>query len=107
MKRPAVWLAVALLFLSFAFISYRILWLKYPVLPTAPGKAWQLNIEAYIRADQKEVSVMIGLPHTDAGGIVVEERITSGKLTLNLLREGPNQVGIWSGDVGQSQTTQA
>jgi hypothetical protein len=103
MKRPAVWLAVALLFLSFAFISYRILWLKYPVLPTAPGKAWQLNIEAYIRADQKEVSVMIGLPHTDAGGIVVEERITSGKLTFNLLREGPNQVGIWSGDVGPEE----
>jgi len=103
MKRPAVWLAVVLLFLSFAFISYRILWLRYPAFPTAPGKAWQLHMEAYIKADQKEISVMIGLPHTDAGGIVVEERITSGKLTLNLLREGPNQVGIWSGDVGPEE----
>jgi hypothetical protein len=28
MKRPAVLLAVALLILSFALISYRILWLK-------------------------------------------------------------------------------
>jgi hypothetical protein len=103
MKRPAVVLAVGLLLLSFAFISYRILWLDYPVFPTAPGKAWQLDMEAHIKADQKEISVMIGLPHTNAGGIVVEERITSGKLAFNLLREGPNQVGIWSGDIGPEE----
>jgi hypothetical protein len=103
MRRPAVVLAEGLLLLSFAFISYRILWLEYPVFPTAPGKAWQLNMEAHIKADQKEMSVMIGLPHTDAGRIVVEERITSGQLTFNLLREGPNQIGIWSGDVGPQE----
>jgi len=103
MKRPAVWLAAALVFVSFAFISYRILWLEYPVFPTAPGKAWQFNMEAHIKADQKEVRVMIGLPHTDAARSVVEERITSGKMTLDLLREGPNQVGIWSGDVGPGE----
>jgi hypothetical protein len=100
MKRPAVVLAVGLLLLSFAFISYRILWLDYPVFPTAPGKTWQLDMKAHIKGDQEAIRVMIGLPYTNAGGIVVEERITSGKLTFNLLREGPNQVGIWSGDVG-------
>jgi len=103
MKRPALLLAVVLLLLSSAFISYRILWLGYPIFPTAPGKAWQLDMEARIKADQKEIRVMIGLPHNHPGGIVAEERITSGTLTFNLLREEPNQVGIWSGDIGPEE----
>ena len=40
---------------------------------------------------------MIGLPYTHGERIVVEERIHSGTLNFNLLRQGPNQVGIWSG----------
>ena len=60
-------------------------------------------MEAHIKADQKEISVMIGLPYSHAGQIVVEERITSGELNFNLLREGPNQIGIWSGDVGPGE----
>ena len=103
MKRPALLLAVVLLLISSAFISYRILWLGYPIFPTAPGKAWQLDMEARIKADQNGIRVMIGLPHNHPGGIVAEERITSGTLNFNLLREGPNQVGIWSGDIGSEE----
>ncbi len=103
MKRPAALLAVALLLLSFALISYRIIWLKYPLFPPAPEKAWKLDMEARLAAHQKEVNAKIGFPYTHAEQIVVEERITSGRLTFNLLREGPNQVGVWSGDVGPEE----
>jgi hypothetical protein len=101
MKRPAVWLAVVLFSFSFLVISYRILWLGYPFLPTVPGKAWQLSMEAHVTADKdQEITVRIGLPDNQAGRIVTEERITSGSLTFNLLREGPNQMGVWSGRGG-------
>jgi len=103
MKRPAVLLAVALLLLSFAFISYRIIWLGYPVFPTAPGKAWQLSMDAHVKSNPNQATVMIGLPYTHGGQIVVEERITSGKLTFNLFREDPNRVGTWSGDTGPEE----
>ncbi len=99
MKRPAILLAVALLLLSSAFISYRIIWLGYPIFPTAPGKAWQLDMDAHVKAGGKETTVMIGLPSTHPGGIVAEEHVTSGRLAFNLLRDGPNQVGVWSGAV--------
>jgi hypothetical protein len=46
MKRPAVLLAVALLLISFAVISYRVIWLKYPILPPAPAKVWQFSMDA-------------------------------------------------------------
>ena len=62
MKHTAVVLAVALLLLSAALISYRVIWLGYPVLPTAPGKAWQVSMDAHVKADKKEATVMIGLP---------------------------------------------
>ena len=104
MKHPAVWLAASLLFLSLALISYRIVWLGYPLLPTAPGRAWQFSMEAHVTsAKGEETTVMIGLPENDAGRIVTEERITSGLFTFNLLREGPNQVGVWSGSAGPGE----
>lgn len=99
MKRPAVLLAAALLLISFAVISYRVIWLKYPILPPATAKVWQLSMEAHVKGAGKETRVMIGLPSAHRGQLVAEERIHSGTLNFNLLREGPNQIGIWSGAV--------
>jgi len=64
MKRPAVLLAVALLLFSFALISYRIIWLKYPILPAAPEKVWHLSIDVHVKGEEKETTVMIGVPYT-------------------------------------------
>ena len=97
MKRPAVLLAVALLLVSFALICYRIIWLKYPIFPAAPEKVWQLSMDAHVKGGDKETTVMIGVPYTHRGQLVAEERIRSGTLNFNLLREGLNQVGVWSG----------
>jgi hypothetical protein len=99
MKRPAVLLAVALLLISFAVITYRVIWLKYPILPPARAKVWQLSMEAHVKGGEKETNAMIGLPSARRGLLVAEERIHSGTLNFNLLREGPNQVGVWSGAV--------
>jgi hypothetical protein len=99
MKRPAVLLALGLLLLSFLFISYRILWLNYPLFPPTPEQAWQLSMEAYVEADRGEIDVSIGFPIRHSGQIVSEERITSGNLIFNLLREGANQIGAWSGSI--------
>ncbi len=99
MNRPSILLAVALLIVSFALISYRILRLKYPIFPAAPEKVWQLSMDAHVMGGEKETTVMIGVPYTHRGQIVVEERISSGPLSFNLLREGPNQIGVWSGAI--------
>jgi hypothetical protein len=90
-------LAVALLVLSFAIISYRIIWLKYPLFPPAPGKAWQLSMEARVKAGPEETTIMMGLPFGHRERIVTDEQIHSGSLGFNLVREGPNQIGVWSG----------
>jgi hypothetical protein len=100
MKRPALLLAVGLLLLSLALISYRIIWLKYPILPAAPEKVWQLSMDAYVKGGKEETTVMIGVPYTRRGLMVAEERIRSGTLNFNLLREGLNQIGVWSGILG-------
>ena len=105
MKRHAVVLAVTLLLLTSASISYRIIWLGYPIFPTAPGRAWQLSMDAQVKSDGKEMKVMIGLPLSHAGEIVAEERIRSGTFQFNLVREGSNQIGVWSGvSEGEGQT---
>jgi hypothetical protein len=113
MKRPAVLLAVALLLVSFALISYRIIWLKYPIFPAAPEKVWQFSMDAHVKGGDKDTTVMIGVPYTRRGQLIAEERIRSGALNFNLLREGFNQVGVWSGvtppggeSIGYSATIQ-
>jgi hypothetical protein len=105
MRHPAVWLSLALLALSAAFISYRVGWLKYPVLPTAPGHAWQLTIEARIKPEDKEITAMIALPSEHAGRMLMEERISSGTLNFSLIQEGSNRIGIWSGAAGPEEET--
>ncbi len=99
MKRPALWLALFLFLLTAALLFYRIVWLGYPVFPTAPGRTWQLTINAWVMSETGEARLFLGLPAENPGRMVVEETITSGALNLSLTREGPNRVGIWSGPV--------
>jgi hypothetical protein len=100
MKRPALWLAIFLAFLTGGLLGYRILWLGYPIFPTAPGKTWQLNISVRATSEKEDAQVTLGLPTENPGRMIVEERISSGTLSLSLTREGPNRIGIWSGPVG-------
>jgi len=102
MKRPAALLAVALFLFPLLLIGYRVFWLGYPFLPTAPGKVWRLSMDASVKGGDKETSVSIGLPYTHADLLVIEEKIQSSALRFNLLREGENQIGVWSGVPGSS-----
>jgi len=101
MKRPVFWLVLILLFLPFLLISYRIAFLGYPPFPTAPQKAWEISMDAHVLTEGKEVTVKIGLPSPRPGQTIIEERFTSGSLDFGLLQEGPNRVGVWSGEIGE------
>ncbi len=105
MKRPTLLLAVALLILAFVLIGYRIIWLKYPILPAAPEKVWHLSVDARVNGGEKESTVLIGLPSTRRGQMVAEERIQSGATSFNLLSEGLNQIGVWSGTISSKGET--
>ncbi|MCJ7494487.1 MAG: UUP1 family membrane protein [Deltaproteobacteria bacterium] len=78
-------------------LFYRIVWLGYPLFPTAPGQVWQLLINAHVKDEEKEINLEIGLPSEHAGRMLVEERITSGNMNFALLRKGPNRIGVWAG----------
>lgn len=97
MKRPATILAFALFALTTLIVMYRIVWLKYPVLPTVPGQVWRLSFEARIQPEGQEIIAAIGLPAEQAGRVLTEERITSDTLNFNLFQEGMNRIGLWSG----------
>ncbi len=103
MKRPAVWLALALLLFTAALLTYRIVWLGYPVFPTAPGRTWQLLIDAHIKGGSGETTLSLAVPNEQVGRMLVEEKVSSGALNFNLLREGPNRIGVWSGTIGPGE----
>jgi hypothetical protein len=102
-KRPAVWLALVLFFLTAALLTYRIVWLGYPVLPTAPGRTWQLLIDAHIKGRTGETTLALAVPNEQLGQMLVEEKVSSGALHFNLLREGPNRIGVWRGTIGPGE----
>jgi len=102
-KRPAVWLALAFLLLTAALLTYRIVWLGYPVFPTAPGRTWQLLIDAHIKGGGGETTLALAVPSEQVGRMLVEEKVSSGALNFNLLREGPNRIGVWSGTIGPGE----
>lgn len=100
MKRPAVLLAVLLFLASTLIISYRVISLGYPLFPAAPVKVWLLVMEGRLKSVKEEVTASIAFPYAHGRQSVVEERVTPGGLRFNLLREGPNQIGTWSGKTG-------
>jgi hypothetical protein len=97
MKRPALSLAVLLLIISTVLVAYRVIWLDYPLLPSAPLRVWQIYLEARITADDGDVTVRAGLPHSRTGQTVVEQRFSPGELNFSLVDEGAHKVGVWSG----------
>ncbi|MEE9569675.1 MAG: UUP1 family membrane protein, partial [Candidatus Binatia bacterium] len=96
MKHPAVLLAGILLLLPATLVTYRILWLKYPLSLTIPGKAWQLSMQAEIQADKNGIQIEIGLPFSSPHQRIVSELISSGGLDFDLVRNRPNRIGHWS-----------
>lgn len=97
MRRSAPFFALVLLILPLIVVTYRVIWLKYPLVPASPGKAWELYMVARVKPSQNGITIQVGLPTPSAQQTVMEERIYSGDLLFNLLREGPDQIGIWSG----------
>lgn len=106
-KRPVLLLAAVLILLTAALISYRILWLGYPVMPLGPGQTWQLLIDAHITPVKEESLLELALPPEHTGNMVVDEQVHSGAYAFNMVKEGPNRVGVWtaSGVHGTAELT--
>jgi hypothetical protein len=101
MKRPSLWLAVVFFLAAFSLIGYRVLRLGYPLLPTIPEKVWGLTLEIFFEPtgeNGKEIEIRANLPQSRLGQAVIEQKDLSGSLQFNLLTEGLNQIGVWSGD---------
>ena len=101
MKKPAFLLATLLLVIPAAFITYRVVALGYPLLPSAPLRVWQVYMEARVVSDNGDVTVKAGVPASRIGQAVVEQRFSPGSLNFTLVNEGLDQVGIWSGPMGK------
>jgi hypothetical protein len=102
-KRPAVMLALVLLLLTACLLAYRIVWLGYPLFPTAPGRTWQLLIDAHVKGGKGETTLALALPNEQPGRTLIEEKVTSGALNFNLIQKGPNRIGTWSGSIGPKE----
>jgi hypothetical protein len=97
LKHPSVLIAAALVLLTAGLLTYRVRWLGYPVFPTAPGQTWQVSLESRIKTGDRDFSLLVGLPSEKEGRILVEERVSSGRLSFNIVNDGENRIGIWSG----------
>ncbi len=104
MKKPAFWLALALFFFTGALLFYRVLFLGYPLLPAAPGQTWAVSMDLYVRTGSEGAKVALGLPLEQTGRMVVEERLSAGAESIDIHREGPNRIGIWSIPGKQGET---
>jgi hypothetical protein len=96
MKKPASWLAFSLFVATGALLFYRVLILGYPLVPVTRGQTWAVSIELYVKAAEEGTKVALGLPVEQTGRMVLEEKISAGAQSIDIHREGPNRVGIWS-----------
>ena len=96
-RRSVTFLVLGLFILAALTILYRVLRLGYPVFPTAPGQAWQFSAHAHLKPDKGDINFAVGLPSEYANRVILEERVSSGTLDFNIVNEGRNRFGVWSG----------
>lgn len=96
MKGPATKLAAILLLIPILLITYRVVWLGYPLFPTAPGETWNLSFEARLMATSDGIQIEVGLPQESDSRKILSEQTVSGLLDLDLIRDPPNRYGVWS-----------
>ena len=95
MKRPALWIAVALFLVSLSLIEYRVLRLGYPLFPTSPVKAWGLSMEVFFEPTVKDGKEM-EIPTRDLvpGDLVlIEDPVRQTKVVLLQQRSLPSATG--------------
>jgi hypothetical protein len=100
-RRFTTILVVSLFIFSAAIIAYRVVRLGYPVIPAAPGQTWHLSIDAHVKNNGKGIDISLGIPIDYPWRMLVEEKISSGTLNFNILNEGQNRLGVWSGHEGR------
>jgi hypothetical protein len=105
MKRSALWLSLFLFLSSVSLLTYRVLQLGYPVVPTVSGDTWRLSIDASIRPDGTETRLILALPFEYLGWNTIEETFFSGEMNLNILRQGETRLGILSQSGMEEETT--
>ena len=70
MKRPALFLALALLLGTFCLMAFRVIVLGYPLFPAAPVKAWEVAIDCRIKEKTGPLSLTLTLPFEEEGRMV-------------------------------------
>ena len=105
MKRSALWLSLFLILFSLGLLTYRILRLGYPVVPTLSGETWRLSIDVSIRPDGTETRLVLALPFEYLGWSTSEETFFSGGMNLSILRQGETRLGILSQSGIEEETT--
>lgn len=105
MKHKAAYLSGILLLITAILVGYRVIYLHYPLFPTANVKAWRIAAELYFQPESigRPVSVSIALPQNRSDQSVIDERFISGDMVINLVMAREGRVGQWSGVIAKEE----
>lgn len=105
MKYKPFWLALVLFLISAAVMSYRVVYLRYPLLPDPKVKAWQLTLGIHVKPDAPHVpmKVQVGVPQNRIRQAIIGERVSSGSLDAGLFSAEGNHFVVWSGMVDREE----
>jgi hypothetical protein len=105
MKHKAAYLSGFLLLITMVLMGYRVLFLNYPLFPSANVKAWRIVAELYFQPESAgmPVSVQIALPQNRTDQSVIDERFVSGDMGVDLAVEKNTRFGKWLGVITKQE----
>ncbi len=105
MKHKAAYLSGILLLITAILVGYRVIYLHYPLFPSAKVKAWRIAAALDFQPEStgEPVSVRIALPQNRSDQSVIDERFISGDMGINLVTEQEVRFGQWSGVIDKKE----
>ncbi|MFA6412185.1 MAG: UUP1 family membrane protein, partial [Syntrophales bacterium] len=105
MKHKAFYLSGFLLLITAILVGYRVIYLHYPLFPSAKVKAWRIVTELYFQPDSIGIPVLvrIALPQNRPDQSLIDERFISGDMEIDLVTEREGRFGQWSGVLAKKE----
>jgi hypothetical protein len=94
-KYRVLFIALILILLTALLMGYRMVWLGYPLVPTAPGTSWQFTLDTRVVSEPGIFSLALGLPSESTDRMITEERTASQDFEFTLVQKEVNRIGLW------------
>ena len=96
MNKHLAILVSCLVTIGLSIFLYKLLILKFPLLPDLETEKWDIEVRIDFKAADKPVKLTLYIPRSDQRYSILDERFVSQGYGLSTRKKDHNRIAVWS-----------